>query len=275
MEEGVTQLQPSVEEPQPTATRERSKIAFPYADLDEAVSLVDTLYREAGAGSAELHQLAAWMNQSLTSGAFRTKVGAARVFDLVQVEQGRVSLTETGRKIVDPEAMRAAKVTAFLSVPLYSAIFTKYKGTPLPAPVGLEREMVELGVALKQRERARQVFAKSARAAGFFAQGPHRLVLPSFNASVAAQPETLGPRFDEGRFGGGGQPPKHPVIDGLILMLPDPGSVWPAEKREEWLAAWKSVLPLLYKDEPRNDTRPAPEERLEGLPIERQRQGRP
>lgn len=249
MEENVAELHPQSETESTVSTRERSRIGFPYADLDEAVSLADALYRNAGAGSAELHQLAAWVNQTQTSGAFRTKVGAARTFDLIQVEQGRVSLTETGRKIVDPETMLGAKVTAFLAVPLYRAIFDKYKGSPLPAPVGLEREMVELGVALKQRERARQVFAKSARAAGFFAQGPHRLVLPSFNASTPPVTDNLEPRTDYGRLGGGGQPPKHPVIDGLILMLPEPGTVWPAVQREEWLSAWKAILPLLYKDE--------------------------
>jgi len=254
VEEELSQLQPNTEAgTQPTTTRERSRIGFPYSDLDEAVSLADALYRNAGAGSAELHQLAAWANQTQTSGAFRTKVGAARTFDLIQVDQGRVSLTETGRMMVDPETAPGARVTAFLAVPLYRAIFDKYKGIPLPAPIGLEREMVEMGVAAKQKDRARQVFAKSARAAGFFAQGPHRLVLPSFNASVPAAPDNLEPRTDYGRVGGGsgGQPPKHPVIDGLILMLPEPGSVWPAAQREEWLSAWKAVLPLLYKDEPK------------------------
>ncbi len=252
--EEPTPLPPTPEEAVTTTTRERSRIAFPYADLDEAVSLADALYRNAGAGSAELHQIAAWVNQTQTSGAFRTKVGAARTFDLIQVDQGRASLTETGRKIVDPETMLGAKVKAFLAVPLYRAIFNKYKIGPLPAPVGLEREMVEMGVALKQRERARQVFAKSARAAGFFAQGPHRLVLPSFNASVTAQPDNLESRSEYGRFGGGGQPPKHPVIDGLIQMLPEPGTVWSASKREGWLNAWKAVLPMLYQDEPEDGT---------------------
>jgi len=234
----------------PPPTRERSRIAFPYADLDEATSLVDALYRQAGAGSAELHQLAAWVNQTQTSGAFRTKVGAARTFGLLQVEQGRISLTELGRQIVDPETAAAARVAAFLSVPLYRAIFDKYKGAQLPAPVGLEREMVELGVAQKQRERARQIFSKSAREAGFLAQGPHRLVLPAVNVSASPAPvSNPEPQNDFGRFGGGGQPPRHPAIAGLISLLPEPGTVWPAKQRQEWLSAWTAVLPLLYEDE--------------------------
>lgn len=278
MDENVAQIEATAEPASSSASRERSRIGFPYTDLDEAVALADALYRNAGASSAEIHQLAAWMNQTQTSGAFRTKLSAARMFDLIQVEQGRYSLTETGRKAIDPDTAPGAKVTAFLSVPLFRAIFEKYKGTQLPAPVGLEREMGEMGVAQKQKERARQVFAKSARSAGFFAQGPHRLVLPSFNVSAPPTPDTLGPKeSDYFRSGGGsgGQPPKHPVIEGLILMLPEPGTVWPASQREEWMSAWKAVLPLLYRDTPANDSRVAPEERIAGLPLDAQRQPGP
>jgi hypothetical protein len=252
VEQEVTETQPDAEDAQATPTRERSRIAFPYADLDEAVSLVDALYRQAGAGSAEMHQLAAWVNQTQTSGAFRTKVAAARTFGLLEVRQGRVTLTEIGRKVVDPEAAAGARVSAFLKVPLYLAIFEKYKGDQLPAPVGLEREMVEMGVAPKQRERARQVFAKSARAAGFFAQGPHRLVLPAVGASAPAGADALESKNEYGRFGGSGGPPKHPAIDGLIALLPQPGTIWPAAQRQDWLNAWTAILPLLYKDGPKD-----------------------
>ncbi len=259
MEENVTQMAQPEEEAQSTGTRERSKIGFPYTDLDDAVAMADALYRNAGASSAELHQLAGWMNQTQTSGAFRTKLGAARMFGLIQLDQGRYSLTENGRKIVDPDAAMGAKVTAFLAVPLFGAIFDKYKGQQLPAPVGLEREMVEMGVAQKQKERARQVFVKSARSAGFFAQGPHRLVLPSFNASVPPIPDKLEPQKTDfvfgGGSGGGNQPPKaakHPAIDGLVSLLPEPGTEWAATKRQEWLNAWAAVLPLLYKDDPKD-----------------------
>ena len=238
--------------------RERSKIGFPYTDLDESVTVADALYKNAGASSAEMHQVAAWLGQTPTSGAFRTKVSGARTFGLIAVSQERVTLTPLGRRIVDPEATNAAKVESFLTVPLFGAIFDKYKGQQLPATVGLEREITELGVSVKQKERARQTFQKSARQAGFFAQGPHKLVLPAFAASAPSLPQDgLGPVIQEpnpyggnGGGSGGGQPPRDTLIDGLIGLLPKRGSVWAQKDREEWINAWKAVLPLMYRDAP-------------------------
>ena len=41
----------------------------------------------------------------------------------------------------------------------------------MPPAAALEREMVELGVSPKQKDKARQVFERSAEQAGFFATG--------------------------------------------------------------------------------------------------------
>jgi hypothetical protein len=63
---------------------------------------------------------------------------------------------------------------------LYEAIFAKYKGYSLPPPKAIEREMISLGVAPKQADRARQVFERSAQQAGFFAHGSDHSVKPAF-----------------------------------------------------------------------------------------------
>ena len=46
----------------------------------------------------------------------------------------------------------------------------------------LERETAQLGVAVKQTDKARQVFERSARQASFFGAGPDRLVRPRVEA---------------------------------------------------------------------------------------------
>jgi hypothetical protein len=74
-----------------------------------------------------------------------------------------VELTDLGKRIVDPETHDGARAEAFLRVPLYRAIFDRYRGVKLPPDPGLESEMVGLGVSTKQTERARQVLQRSAQ----------------------------------------------------------------------------------------------------------------
>ncbi len=231
-------------------SRERSSIQFPYNDLDEAVEVAGTLYNNVGAGTAELHQLAGWMDQSLSSGSFRNKISAARIFGLIETGQGRVTLTRTGREVVNAETSTAARVAAFLTVPLYREVFEKYKGQPLPPNVGLEREMADFGVAEKQKDRARQAFQRSAEQAGFFKQGKSKLILPAVSAGSPKGEEDK--KGGSGGGGGGGEddgPPLqlHPLIRGLVETLPLPGTEWSEEDQKEWLDAAQANFRLIYK----------------------------
>ncbi|HEY7523139.1 MAG TPA: hypothetical protein VH720_05705 [Candidatus Limnocylindrales bacterium] len=227
--------------------RERSTIQFPYNDLDEAITVANAMYSNVGAGTAELHQLAGWMDQALTSGAFRNKVSAARMFGLIETGQGRVTLTKTGREIVNADTAAAARVNAFLAVALYGAIFDKYKGQPLPPNVGLEREMADLGVAEKQKDRARQAFQRSAEQAGFFRQGKNKLILPAVGGLPLEPPppdKGGGPGDGDGGGDGGNL---HPLIRGLVETLPDPGTEWADEDQNEWLDAARANFRLIYR----------------------------
>src|SRR5438128_128068 len=98
--------------------RHRSEISFPYSDLESAVELVQTLHSKAG-NSSDLEELAVWMGQTASGGTFRTRVGAARSFGLMETNQGRATLTQLGRDILEKSGSeRAARVTAFLNVDL-------------------------------------------------------------------------------------------------------------------------------------------------------------
>lgn len=241
---------------------ERSTIQFPYGDLDDAVVVAKTLHRESG-GHARIDQLVAWLgHKALDSGGFRTKLATARVFGLIETTREHASLTPLGQRVIDPEQEAQARVEAFLAVPLYRVVFDRYRGRLLPPDVGLEREMVNLGVAPKQGEKARQAFQRSAAQAGFFGQGRDRLVLPAFASNgeathPPAESDSAGARpVDRSRqpvrLGGGGEPPgpgRHPLIDGLFTTLPPANSRWSQEKRKQWLQAAEAIFGLVYADD--------------------------
>jgi hypothetical protein len=83
---------------------------------------------------------------------------------LIETGQGRVTLTQLGRDVLDGSGNeRAARVTAFLNAALFGVIYDQYKGNVLPPPAQSSGKMEQLGVSPKQKERARQTFMKSAR----------------------------------------------------------------------------------------------------------------
>ncbi len=141
--------------------REQSKILFPYQDLDEGIEIAKAIYELHGT-SCQFDQIAAHLRQSPTSSSLRLKVTTAKTFGLVTPSQGTVTLTPLGSRICDTQQEKAARVEAFLTVPLYNAVYEKFKGVPLPPTAGLEAALVSLGVAQKQKDRARQVLQRSA-----------------------------------------------------------------------------------------------------------------
>ena len=236
-------------------TRERSTIAFPYQDLNMAITVARTIYDHSGE-SCDIAQLAAWMgHDNVESGTFRVKVNAARIFGLLETSRGRVTLTRLGREILTPDLEAASRVQAFLNVSLFKEMYERHKGFLLPRANAIERIMTEIGVAVKQADTARQVFYRSAGQAGFFATRNDQLVMP-----VTSRGETPPPAQDppeepgKGNKGGGGggtpPPPElHPFITGLLQTLPPADSVWPSDDRKKWLATAESVFGLIYKEE--------------------------
>jgi hypothetical protein len=238
-----------------TGKRQQSTILFPYLDLNAGVEVARAMKEVRGYSAVESHELAAQMNQTL-SGAFRLKTGTARIFGLTERE-GRdgVKLSEIGRRIVEPETEKAARADAFMAVPLYAAIYEKYKGQRLPPQKALEREMIALGVSSKQADKARQAFDRSARQAGYFEMGDDRLVRPRVDGAPGAGTHAddngggggggAGAGSGGGGDGGGGN--LHPFIQGLLQTLPEPGTDWNAAARADWLTAAATMFKLIYK----------------------------
>jgi hypothetical protein len=242
------------------AGRERSSIEFPYNDIDDAVEIARAIHTHAGT-SATLTQLAAFVNQSVSSGTFRLRVSNARTFGLTENERREVRLTPLGRTIADPAQEPMARVDAFLHVPLYRRIFEHHDGYTLPGAGPLERFMREVGVSPKQTGKARQAFMRSARQAGFFAHGEDRLVRPSFpGGGASTRPIELavskGPE-DRSKIGGGdggGPTDVDPIIKGLLARLPRSGDVWPEPERKLWLDLLAGSFKLIYKDTAPSDS---------------------
>lgn len=236
--------------------RFKSEIEFPYADLASAVELAQTIHSKAGS-SCEVDELAAWMGQTASGGTFRTRLGAARMFGLIETGQGRATLTQTGRDALDGSGTeRAARVQAFLNAELFRAMYDQYKGNALPPPPAIERQMEQMGVSPKQKERARQTFMKSAIFAGFIDPSSGRFVKPGIPSSTrddGGTQQQKPPADKGGGSGGGGEPPAiDPIIQGLLARLPKAGEVWPKRQRKLWLQLIEGSFDLIYKDDDDN-----------------------
>lgn len=229
--------------------RQRSTISFPYEDLGSAFEIAQAIHSNVGMGEAEDEQVAAWTNQSHRSSGFRSQMGAARLFGLIESTSGRHRLGEVGRMIVDPQRTRDARVRAFMNVPLYNAVFEKYKGGVLPPTAAFERDIQGLGVSEKMKDRARRGLEKSAEFAGFFEQGRNRLVRPGIAVREEGEPRKPereeAPQKNGGGDGGFGN--QDALIVGLFRKLPPPAAEWAEEDRLKWLQTAANIFDLVYQ----------------------------
>lgn len=229
------------------AKRGRSKISFVYNDLESAMDLVATLNSKAGT-SCSTKQLATWMNQSAEGGTFRSSVGAAKTFGLIDTGMGTVTLTTLGLHALDPIRRPGALAEAFLRVPLHAAMYEQYEGHVLPPPAAIERQMETLGVPPKQKERARQTFSKSATFAGFIDEGTGRFVKPATNTPLPVI-DPLGGKRKLGD-GGGGDDSGGLHLDGLLMELlrkiPQTEDGWPKEQRLRWFRTFAMNVSQIY-----------------------------
>ncbi len=232
--------------------REKSTIEFPYLDLEDSTEVAKAVH-EVGGGECRLEQLAARLNMAVTGGGFRLRLIAAKTFGVIQYNRDSVMLTPLGTRLCDPQQEKQAKVDAFLKVPLYLQVYEKYKGVTLPQSAGLEQAMVTMGVVTKQKDKARQVFQRSANQAGFFSYGPDRLTMPSIKGGESPQTKPVDDARDEDRDrektrknSGNGGGTYHPFIEGLLKTLPEAETPWEIEKRLKWLQAAANIFDLIY-----------------------------
>lgn len=257
MAEHATQPQ-SQEMPKTKQERQRSQIDFPYTSLDLSVVVAKAIHENGD--HCDWAQLAARLDMAADGGGFRQRLMAAKMFGLITYTSRDVTLTTLGGQMCDPDQMAAAKVESFLTVPLYKAVYEKFRnGTLPPENSGLENAMVALGVPQKQKEKARQAFQRSATEAGFFGYGANRLVMPS------VKPLKKSDAHHEHRSEGHGKnppppppPPPHgpdlpPHVQVLVSKLPDTETVWELSGRKKWLEAALKIFDLMYEQDPADE----------------------
>src|SRR5262245_35062241 len=108
----------------PAATgNERSTVEFPYTDLDNAEEIVKGI--GDGFGTAcDYDQLAAHLKLEAKGGGYRLRINGAKSYGLITYERGgRISLTELGHQMIDPQTEREAKAQAFLNVELFLKVY--------------------------------------------------------------------------------------------------------------------------------------------------------
>jgi hypothetical protein len=251
----------SAPEDEKSTGKDRSTIEFPYADLDTSFDVVRGIHN-AGGSSCESEQLAAQLKLEAKGGGFRLKINAARIFGLITYERGgRISLS---RQAIDPQYERAAKVKAFLTVPLFQKVYDEFKGRPLPPRAALERTLVNFGVAEKVKDRARQILDRSAKQAAFFEAASDRLVKPRVDDQYEngfdsdQQSEQSERTKNGGGDGGGGGRGRdlelHPFIEGLLKTLPAPDTLWTMTGRLKWLQAANNIFGLIYTVDESSET---------------------
>lgn len=230
--------------------RQRSTIGFPYVTMPDVEKLAQAIHSHVGNGSCEDGQLAAWSSQSAKSSTFRMQIAAARLFGIIETEGDGYRLTALGRQIMDPASARSAKVEAFLNVPLFKALYESHKDGVLPPPAALEREIADLGVSLKQKDRARQVFERSAENAGFFESGKNRLVKPAVTGKTNIPDPPQSTIKTRGNGGGDGNSPNlDPLLTALLWKIPPTGEAWDAEKRLRWFKTFAMNVSQIYDNE--------------------------
>jgi hypothetical protein len=136
-----------------------------------------------------------------------------------------LALIRTGAVLSELEALdgtgveQAARVTAFLNVELFRALYDQFKGHALPPRPAIERQIEQFGVSPKQKERARQTFMGSAQYAGFIDASSGRFVKPGIpqKEDVAPQQEDRG---SGGSDGSGGELVLDPLLIALLKKVP-------------------------------------------------------
>lgn len=252
----------------PVRKRQRSQLAFPYTDLHRAIELSEKLAELGGRSQVELTQLAAALNQTADGGTFRGRMSAARIFGLAETTGDTAQLTDLGEAVLDQRTAAAAKVSAFLRVPLYEKLYSEYQGYALPQAAAIQRKMVMLGLPQKQVERARQVFASSVEAAGFI--NPNgRFIKPIVAARADPGEDDREDQFEDevdedntarediekrrkrgggggGGSGGNGGSEYHPLIQGMIDRLPKVDEPFSESDRKAWLTMAEAIFAVIY-----------------------------
>lgn len=154
-------------------SRVKAEHRYPVYDLDSSVAVARAI-RDQGGGSADQPHLASFLHYSTTkSGAFITRVAAARLFGLIENRDRFLVPTPLVNAIIAPEHPgrddARARFEAFMHVPLYRSLYERYKNTQLPPQMGLRNAMeTHYDIPRSRTQLAYRVLMDSADQAGLY-----------------------------------------------------------------------------------------------------------
>lgn len=243
----------------------KSGTAYPYFDLQDSIEVAKAVH-ERGGGTCGRDMVAAALGYSTTkSGAFLSRIYAAKQFGLIQIQGDTISITDRATRILHPVMPNdgvMARAEAFLAVALFRKVYEKYKGTALPPEVGLKNLLkTEYKIVDDRIQPALRVMLSSAEQAGFFmAAGKQRMIAPSGTLQTEAPKQDgppkvstedvppYGPRQPTTGGGGDGPTAVHPALIAMLRELPRPGTQWPQPKKDRFMTAFRSIVDVIYPD---------------------------
>lgn len=228
-------------------------LLYPLLDLNRAIE-VATIFRKQERDVFQTANLQQVLESARPGEDHALEIEAAELFGFTTHQSDVVCLTQLGKAVLVPAEASAARVDAFLNVPLFGHLYERYKDALLPNVKEMDFELARLGVPVNDREAVRVAFHRSAMFAGFFSVGAHKLVKPVLRASVLAAPRPvsqpalrIGGGTGASNPGGRSSAMPHPMVQALIGSLPAPGSVWSLDQRRKWLQSAAVNFDLLYQ----------------------------
>lgn len=242
--------------------RAQSGIAYPYYNLDISVELAKAIHDQGGGECSSAHLAAFLGYKSARSGTYLTRLSSAKLFGLVEGGTDALRPTERSLSIINPvmpDDRTREKVNAFLEVPLFTAIYERFKGAHLPPEMGLKNLLRNTHKVVEDRVNpATRVFYESADQAGFFDTTPDRtqLIPPLINKGSANSIYDNNPSKDDvtkplpppervKSSVGDGTGGIHSALAGLLRELPPPGP-WESKKKQQFLDAFTAIFDFIY-----------------------------
>lgn len=153
--------------------RVKAESRYPVYDLDSSIDVARAI-RDRGGGTATQQQLASFLSyKSITSGAFITRIAAARLFGLIETNGQFLTVSRLASVILAPERPgvddQKGRVEAYFNVPLYRSLYERYKSGQLPPEMGLRNALeTHYGVPRARTQIAYRVLMDSAGQAGLY-----------------------------------------------------------------------------------------------------------
>jgi hypothetical protein len=245
------------------STGSKFGILHPYFDLNDSLEVAKVVH-DRGGGQCARDLVAAALGYSTTkSGAFLSRISAAKQFGLIRVGGDVVSTTDKAITILHPVMDSDATIgrrDAFLNVPLFQKVFDKFKGSSLPQEIGLQNFFKsEFKIPDDRLKPAVRVMLASAEQAGFFAAGGNtRLIAPggvqtAIGKSEPAKVDLLEIHADRSKASipvtSSESPPNvHPALIAMLRELPRSGTDWAPAKKDRFMAAFRSIVDVVYPD---------------------------